>query len=52
MNPMDFEFQRERRSEMLREEESRYQARGHRTRSRREARRGFLQLAINWMIGR
>ena len=52
MSIMDFEVQRERRTELLREAESRHPAGSRRTGNRRKAERGFWKLAGAWVIGR
>ena len=52
MGIMDFEVQRERRTELLREAESRHSAGGRRTIDRRRRPRGFWKLAGAWVVGR
>lgn len=52
MNMMDFELQRERRAELLREAESRRLARIYRSGSRGKAARGLWKLASAWVVGR
>jgi hypothetical protein len=51
MGVMDFEVQRERRAEMLREAASRRASRGHRAKAHGRA-RGLLKLAGAWVVGR
>lgn len=52
MSVMDFELQRERRVELLRQAESRRLSRSGRARNRRKRARGFWKLAGAWVIGR
>lgn len=52
MGIMDFEVQRERRTELLREAKDRHSAGDHRAGNRHKKARGFWKLAGAWVIGR
>lgn len=52
MSIMDFEVQRERRTELLREAESRHSARSRPTDNRPKRALGFWKIAGAWVVGR
>lgn len=52
MGVMDFELQRERRADLLREAEDRRLARSYRTGKRGKVARGLRKLASVWVLGR